>query len=162
MNIESLIEKLTLQVAQSGNIRIDYSDYNQSNFPLYITDASGLIVYFNKTAAVLWGRAPKLEQDKWCGSWDIFTPDGKFVPHDQCPMAQALAENRPIRGCEAIAVRPGGTKFRFQAFPTPLHDASGKLIGGFNILVYMREENIRVDVPQVDIITRATPISITV
>ena len=162
MNIESLIEKLTLQVAQSGNIRMDYSDIDQSAFAVYVTDAVGAIVYFNKTAEILWGRAPKLEQDKWCGSWDIFTPDGKFLPHDQCPMAQAITENRPIRGCEAIAVRPGGTKFRFQPFPTPLHDAGGKLIGGFNILVHLREENIRVDVPQVDIITRGDPTRITV
>lgn len=162
MNIESLIEKLTLQVAQSGNIRMDYSELDQSPFALYVTDAAGLIVYFNQTATILWGRAPKLEQDKWCGSWDIFTPDGKFLPHDQCPMAQALSENRPIRGREAIAVRPGGTKFRFRPFPTPLHNASGTLIGGFNILLHLREENIRVDVPQVDIVTRSTPISITV
>ena len=40
-------------------------------------------------------------------------------------MAQALKERRPIRGAEAIAERPDGTRVTFVPYPTLLHDASG-------------------------------------
>jgi hypothetical protein len=33
------------------------------------------------------------------------------MPLDQCPMAIALKEKRPIRGAEAVAERPDGTRF---------------------------------------------------
>ena len=44
-------------------------------------------------------------------------------------MAIALKENRAIRGVEAIAERPDGTRVPFIPYPTPLHDADGNLIG---------------------------------
>ena len=41
----------------------------------------------------------------------------------------------PVRGVEAIAERPDGTLVPFIPYPTPLHDADGKLIGAINMLV---------------------------
>ena len=57
------------------------------------------------------------------------------MPHDQCPMAMALKEGRPIRGAEAVAERPDGTMVSFVAYPTPLRDASGAVSGAVNMLV---------------------------
>lgn len=102
---------------------------------VYATDATGRITYFNEAAAMLWGQRPELGKSDWCGSWRLFWPDGRPLPHDQCPMALALKENRPIRGMEAIAERPDGTRVPFVPFPTPIHDASGTLIGAVNMLV---------------------------
>lgn len=51
------------------------------------------------------------------------------------PMAVALREGRAIRGAEAIAERPDGTRVPFIPFPTPLRDASGATIGAVNMLV---------------------------
>ena len=106
---------------------------------LYVTDAAGRIIYFNEAAAALWGCRPKLHSDHWCGSWRLFWPDGRPLPHDQCPMAMALKQGRPNRGHEAIAERPDGTRVPFLAFPTPFHDASGALIGAINMLVDLSE-----------------------
>ena len=53
----------------------------------------------------------------------------------ECPMARALNEDRPIRGGEAIAEPPDGTRVPFMAYPTPLHDGSGRLVGAVNMLV---------------------------
>jgi two-component sensor histidine kinase len=50
-------------------------------------------------------------------------------------MAIAIRENRPIRGVEAVAERPDGTRVPFLAYPTPIQDASGQLIGAVNVLV---------------------------
>jgi PAS domain S-box-containing protein len=54
-------------------------------------------------------------------------------------MAMALKENRAIDGMEAIAERPDGTRVPFMAYPTPLRDESGRLVGAVNMLVNLTE-----------------------
>ena len=102
---------------------------------VYITNASGLITYYNEAAIALWGHHPQLGVSEWCGSWKLYWPDGRPLPHDQCPMALALREKRPIRGMEAVAERPDGIRVPFIPYPTPLYDPSGELIGAVNMLV---------------------------
>jgi PAS domain S-box-containing protein len=106
---------------------------------IYLTDAEGRITYFNEAAAVLWGHRPTLHSDQWCGSWRLFQLDGTPMPHDQCPMAITLKEGRPVRGGQAIAEQPDGTRVPFMAFPTPLRDPTGALIGAVNMLVDVGE-----------------------
>ena len=102
---------------------------------VYTTDAAGRITYYNDAAAILWGHRPPLGSSEWCGSWKLFWPDGTPLPHDQCPMAVALKEDRAVRGMEAAAERPDGTRVPFIPYPTPIHDETGKLIGAVNMLV---------------------------
>ena len=102
---------------------------------IYMTDADGRITFYNEAAVALAGRRPEMGQDQWCVTWRLYQPDGTPLPHDQCPMAMALKENRPVRGVEAVAERPDGTRVSFMPFPTPLRDASGALVGGVNMLV---------------------------
>ena len=106
---------------------------------IYTTDAAGRITYYNEAAVALWGCRPRLDSDQWCGSWRLRRPDDTWLPHDQCPMAVALKERRPIRGQEAVAERPDGTRVPFMAFPTPLRDASGEVVGAVNMLVDISE-----------------------
>lgn len=106
---------------------------------VYLTDAEGKIVYFNQAAAELWGHRPKLGTDAWCGSWRLYSPDGQPMAHGECPMAIALKERRHIRGAEAIAERPDGTRIPFLAYPTPMWDDEGVLVGGVNMLVDISE-----------------------
>ena len=68
---------------------------------VYQTDADGIITFFNEAAAHLWGRRPEIGRDAWCGSWRILRPDGSLLPHEECPMAVALKEDRIVRGVEA-------------------------------------------------------------
>lgn len=102
---------------------------------IYTTDAAGRITFYNEAAAELWGCHPELGKSEFCGSWKLYWPDGRPMPHGQCPMALALKEQRVVRGMEAIAERPDGTLVHFVPFPTPLYDASGKFIGAVNMLV---------------------------
>jgi PAS domain-containing protein len=97
----------------------------------YTTDAEGRITFYNEAAAALWGCRPTLNSDKWCGSWRMYWPDGTPLTHDQCPMAVALMEKRSFKGSgqEAVAERPDGTRVSFIAFPSPLCDATGKVVG---------------------------------
>ena len=101
---------------------------------VYTTDTAGRITFYNEAAAELWGHRPQLGRSEWCGSWRLLFPDGKPMRHDECPMAIALREVRPVTG-EAIAVRPDGTRVPFAAYPKPLLDPAGRLIGAVNTLV---------------------------
>ena len=101
---------------------------------VYTTDAEGSITFYNQAAAEFWGYRPELGM-KWCGSFRLFWPDGSPLPHDECPMAITLKEGREVRGYEAIAERPDGTRVPFVPYPTPLRDASGRVTGAINVLV---------------------------
>jgi PAS domain S-box-containing protein len=105
---------------------------------VYTTDAEGVITFYNKAAVEMAGRTPP-PGEKWCVTWRLYNTDGTPLPHDECPMAIALKEGRKIRGVEAIAERPDGTRIPFIPYPTPLRDADGKLIGAINMLVDISE-----------------------
>ena len=109
---------------------------------IYVTDPDGRIIYYNQAAVDLAGRRPELGTDEWCVSWRLYSLDGQPLPHDQCPMAIALKENRAVRGAEAILERPDGTRIPFTPYPTPLRDASGALIGAVNMLVDISERKV--------------------
>jgi PAS domain S-box-containing protein len=102
---------------------------------VYTTDAAGRIMFYNEAAAALWGYRPELGKSEWCGSWRLYWQDGRPMPHDECPMAIALKERRAIRGAEAVAERPDGTRVPFLAYPRPLFDETGALAGAVNTLV---------------------------
>ena len=106
---------------------------------IYTTDADGRITFYNQSAADLWGHRPELGSAQWCGSWRLYWPDGRPMRHDECPMAVTLKEGRPVRGVEAIAERPDGTRVWFVPYPTPLRDGSGRLVGAINLLIDITE-----------------------
>jgi PAS domain S-box-containing protein len=115
---------------------------------VYTTNGEGRITYFNETAAALWGYRPTLNRDMWCGSVKLYRPDGTWLPHDECPMAVTLKEDRPVRGVEAIAERPDGTRIPFLPLPMPLHDEFGNLVGAVNMLFDLRERKASEDIAQ--------------
>ncbi|HEX3884648.1 MAG TPA: PAS domain-containing protein [Stellaceae bacterium] len=106
---------------------------------VYTTDANGRVTFYNKAAVEFAGRQPELGTDQWCICVRLLRPDGTSMPHDESPMAVALKEDRPVRGFEAIAERPDGTRVTFIPYPTPLHNSSGALIGAVNMLVDITE-----------------------
>ena len=106
---------------------------------IYLTDKAGRLTFYNEAAAALWGCRPRIGSAEWCGSWRLYWPDGSPLPHDKCPMAMALKEERAINGMEAAAERPDGTRIPFLAFPQPLRDSAGTIVGAINMLVDISE-----------------------
>ena len=87
---------------------------------IYTTDAQGRITFYNKAATELAGREPLLGSDEWCVTWRLFLPDGTPLPHDQCPMAIALRENRQSVVSRLSLSGPTVRVCRFFRFPRRL------------------------------------------
>lgn len=103
--------------------------------PAYATDAEGKITYWNTQCVALAGREPELGSDKWCVTWKLYTTAGERLPHDRCPMAVAILEQREVRGEVAIAERPDGRRIAFTPYPTPVFNSNGQLTGAINVLI---------------------------
>jgi PAS domain S-box-containing protein len=110
--------------------------------PTYITDPEGAVTYWNKACIELAGRVPQLGQDRWCVTWRIYTTDGDFMPHDECPMAEAIKNREEVRGKVAIALRPDGSRVAFLPYPTPLFDSDGNFTGAINLLVDVSDQQV--------------------
>jgi PAS domain-containing protein len=108
--------------------------------PIYTTDADGWVTFFNRACIDFAGRMPIPGKDRWCVTWKLFTTDGAFLPHEQCPMAVAIKERREVRGAVALAERPDGTRVMFTPWPTPLYDEHGDIVGAVNILIDVTDE----------------------
>jgi two-component system cell cycle sensor histidine kinase PleC len=118
-----------------GQGNVDHSLLQAMPVAVYTTDEAGRITFYNEAA----GRRPVLGEDRWCGSWRLYRPDGTPVPLDECPMAVTVKENRPVRGAEAVLERPDGTLIPVIPYPTPLVDAEGRVVGAVNLLVDITE-----------------------
>lgn len=103
--------------------------------PIYVTNADGVVTHYNQACVAFAGRTPQVGHDSWCVTWKLYTNNGRFLPHDQCPMAVAIRERRPVRGIEAVAERPDGTRVDFMPYPTPLLDEQENLVGAVNLLL---------------------------
>lgn len=128
------------EVVQAASAAVASRTGPASNFlddlsgALYVTDTEGVITHFNKACIGFAGRVPVINRDRWCVTWRLFREDDSFLPHDQCPMAVAIQQCRPVRGTTAIARRPDGTRVSFIPYPTPVFDAAGVFVGGVNLL----------------------------
>jgi PAS domain S-box-containing protein len=107
---------------------------------IYITDADGVVTYFNPACLDFTGRRPQVGADRWCVTWRLFINAGEYLPHDECPMAVAINTQRPIRGVTAVAERPDGTRANFRPWPTPIFDSPGQFVGAVNILEDVTDE----------------------
>ena len=98
---------------------------------VYICDAQGRITFFNPRAEKLWGRKPFLndENEKFCGSFSLWSLAGAEIPRDQTPMAAALRAGSPVLNEEVIFERPDSSKINARITIKTLHDKQGLITG---------------------------------
>jgi PAS domain-containing protein len=90
---------------------------DQIPVPIYTTDMAGRVTYWNRACVDFAGREPKLGEDQWCVTWQVFTMTGEALGHEDCPMAEAMPQRTPIRDLIAIAERPDRSRVAFRAYP---------------------------------------------
>jgi hypothetical protein len=102
---------------------------------VYSCDASGVIRDYNNRAADLWGRkpAPGDTDERFCGSFKLYRPDGTFMPHEQCPMGDVLSGRVPgTQDAEVLIERPDGSRVIVIVNIAPLTNDRGEIIGAIN------------------------------
>jgi PAS domain-containing protein len=130
---EALIS-LALAAARNGESEF-HAALEAHPVPIYTTDADGWVTFFNSACIDFAGRTPTPGKDRWCVTWKLYGTDGAFLPHEDCPMAVAIREQRDVRGAVAAAERPDGSRVMFTPYPTPLFGADGEIAGAVNILI---------------------------
>jgi PAS domain-containing protein len=102
---------------------------------VYSCDGSGVIQEYNHRAAELWGRkpAPGNTDERFCGSFKLYRPDGTYMPHEQCPMGDVLSGKVPgVQDAEVHIERPDGSRAIVIVNVAPLMDERGKIRGAIN------------------------------
>ena len=126
--------RAALTVLEQGGTELDQT-LGTLPVPIYITDADGVIIYYNRACVAFAGRTPRNGYDRWCVTWKLHTQAGEFLPHDRCPMAVAIREKRSVRGVKAVAERPDGSRVDFTPYPTPFFDQIGSIAGAVNLFI---------------------------
>ncbi len=111
---------------------------------VYCIDAAGVIQDFNRGAAELWGRSPVLgdTDERFCGSHQMFRPDGRFMPHHECPMAQVVAGKvSEVTNGEVVILRPDGSRVTVIVNIRPLKGPSGEIVGAINCFYDITERS---------------------
>lgn len=105
----------------------------------YVCDLEGRITLYNDAAVRLWSREPT-DDDRWCGSFRVYTIDGKHLRPEDCPMARAVRSGRPVDNEVIIMEKPDGTRLHVLPHPRPLYDPAGNLEGAVNVLIDITSE----------------------
>ncbi|HVF70494.1 MAG TPA: PAS domain S-box protein [Chthoniobacterales bacterium] len=101
---------------------------------VYSTDADGVIQDYNKRAVELWGRKPE-QGEKFCGSFKIFHPDGRPMPHEECPMARVLhGETLGPEELDILVEQESGTRRNVLVAPRAITDGKGAIVGAINCM----------------------------
>ncbi len=101
---------------------------------VYVCDTEGLLVRYNRRAAELWGREPRLRDPtaRFCGSLRLFYTDGQPLAHDRCPMAVAVRTGEEFHDLEVMMERPDGQRITALVNIRPLLGKDGRLEGAIN------------------------------
>ncbi len=137
---QALQGRLGLFAASAGGLGLLTSVFGALPIAIYTTDAEGRVVFYNSSAAALFGGAPGIGSTDWCSSQKLMWPDGTHMVPGKCPMSIALRERRAIQGAEAMVRRDNGSVARLFIYATPLFEGE-TLIGGVNMLVELGERD---------------------
>jgi PAS domain S-box-containing protein len=108
--------------------------FEQLPFAVYVCNRDGLVLRYNRRAAELWGRSPKLgdPNERFCGSYRMFRPDGSLLPHHQCPLADVLRTGVSVREQEVHIERPDGLRGIALVDIEAVKDGDGNIVGAIN------------------------------
>jgi PAS domain S-box-containing protein len=118
--------------------------FDLSPVAVYSIDAGGVIREFNRHAAELWDRVPVLgdTDQRFCGSYKMFLPDGTYLPRHRCPMATvASGEVADARNAEVVIERPDGTRITVIVNIVPLKNERGEVTGAINCFYDISERS---------------------
>lgn len=148
--VSSLKQHELAEQAEKSNVALRDNEeryrtlFDLSPVAVYSCDSEGVIQQFNRRAAELWGRTPAIgdTDERFCGSFKMFRPDGSFMPHDQCPMALVLTgEITGVCDAEVLIDRPDGSRINVIVNIRPLKNQRGEVSGAINCFYDITERS---------------------
>ena len=111
---------------------------------MYCVDAAGTIQEYNRNAVAMWGRQPEAGalEERYCGAFKLYLPDGTALPHAQTPVGAVLrGEVAAAHDVEVVMERPDGSRINVIANVVPLKNANGEITGAMNSLYDVTERS---------------------
>ena len=136
MSMEGLstaCERLPHALSQLGALDERPEFLESLPFAIYACDLQGRILWFNRRAAEIWGRSPRIGDDpeKYCGSHERYF-NGQPIAREETSMAAVLRTGVAIHGAEGVVERPDGSRVWTVVHIEPVKDERGILLGAIN------------------------------
>lgn len=122
---------------QEADVILDLNENHILNIlpaAVYVCDMRGIIKKYNEQAALLWGRRPVIgdTEQRFCGAYRLYYPDGRLLPHDQTPVAACLEDGLPKKDLEVVIERPDHSRVCVRVNIVPLYNKQGIQTGMLN------------------------------
>ncbi len=98
-----------------------------------IADADGQILFTNAAGRAILGSEPGGTVASPERSYTTHYPDGRPLPQDEMPLAQALAEGRTVRDVEVLIRQPHGEERMLLTAAAPVLDQAGQVVSGIAV-----------------------------
>lgn len=96
---------------------------------LFVCDDKAVIQQYNRRASELWGRSPICGVDRYCGSVNMWLPDGALLPREQSPIVEVLRSGTPALNVEYSMEQLDGSRLPVLANFSPLKNEQGEITG---------------------------------
>jgi PAS domain S-box-containing protein len=105
--------------------------FNLLPYAVYVCDAEGTIVNYNRKAIELWGRTPTKDNSKerFSGAYKIYYADGRYLPHHETAVAACLKDGLPRENIEVIIERPDFSRIIVNIHIVAVKDEQGNILG---------------------------------
>jgi len=94
-------------------------------------DIAGRIIFANPAAEQMLGVTARgrVAAQYYAREWQLTTPDGTPLSHDQRPAIRAIRTGKPVHGADLVFERSDGTTLPVSINATPLRDTHGTVVG---------------------------------
>jgi len=122
-----------LQVLQDS-YRVSNAVWDELPVAMYICEADGRLVQFNRRACDIWGYKPDLSSDvaRFGIACKLYRTDGTLVTADDSLMREVLATGKSKRDVSVIMERSDGSRVTVLGNMDPVIDDDGKIVGAVN------------------------------
>jgi PAS domain S-box-containing protein len=134
---QALLEEPGVSELQAYLLALDQKSDILNLLPMaaYVVRADGVVIWYNRRAAELWGRKPLMgdTDERFCGADTLYRADGSHMAHCDTPIAQALSTGASVHEEEVIIGRPDGSRVHVSVHIDPIRNPkNGQIIGVVN------------------------------